>query len=351
MGVVEDVTLIGGLIVVQFIYAGNAELMSYSMSLGISPLTIVVFTSIATFLILFPAAFFFERSKWPKNFSLKFMMQIWFLSFGGLAFQFFFLKGINLTSPAMGTAMPNLAPGLIFIIAWTFGLEKVNLSNKYSKLKILGTLLCVLGALTMSIMQSISAPATKKEATLLQSSSTPTNLLFDMKKIIGCIYLIISVLILSSSIVLQAFALGDFPAPMSLSAITSLFGGFMTAVVQKFQGDNLKSGLQLVSFGDIIGFSVLAGGVSGISLSFNGWALKKRGPVFVSMFSPIGTVCSVIFSVFTVGDTVNIGSIGGMFLMFIGLYIVLWAKGKEGYGDHGGDSVESEFDANKPLLS
>lgn len=50
-----------------------------------------------------------------------------------------------------------------------------------------------------------------------------------------------------------------------------------------------------------------AGGVSGISLSFNGWALKKRGPVFVSMFSPIGTVCSVIFSVFTVGDTVNIG--------------------------------------------
>lgn len=62
MGLVEDVTLIGGLIGVQFIYAGNAELMSYSMSLGISPLTIVVFTSIATFLILFPAAFCFERS-------------------------------------------------------------------------------------------------------------------------------------------------------------------------------------------------------------------------------------------------------------------------------------------------
>jgi hypothetical protein len=61
MGLVEDVTLIGGLIGIQFIYAGNAELMSYSMSLGISPLTIVIFTSIATFLILFPAAFFFER--------------------------------------------------------------------------------------------------------------------------------------------------------------------------------------------------------------------------------------------------------------------------------------------------
>lgn len=54
-------TLIGGLIGVQFIYAGNAEIMSYSMSLGISPLTIVILTSIATFLILLPAAFCFER--------------------------------------------------------------------------------------------------------------------------------------------------------------------------------------------------------------------------------------------------------------------------------------------------
>jgi hypothetical protein len=34
-------------------------------------------------------------------------------------FQSLFLKGIKLTSPAMATAMPNLAPGLIFIIAWT----------------------------------------------------------------------------------------------------------------------------------------------------------------------------------------------------------------------------------------
>jgi hypothetical protein len=81
-------------------------------------------------------------------------------------------------------------------------LEKVNLSNKYSKLKILGTLLCVLGAFTMSIMQSISAPTTEKEAPL-PSSSTPSDTLFDVQKIIGCLYLMISVLILSSSVVLQ----------------------------------------------------------------------------------------------------------------------------------------------------
>ena len=38
-----------------------------------------------------------------------------------------------------------------------------------------------------------------------------------------------------------------------------------------------------------------------------------------------------------------------MFLMFTGLYFVIWAKGKEGYYE--GDGLESEFDAEKPPLS
>lgn len=43
------------------------------------------------------------------------------LSYRVTLFQALFLKGIKLTSPAVATAMPNLAPGLIFIIAWTVG--------------------------------------------------------------------------------------------------------------------------------------------------------------------------------------------------------------------------------------
>jgi len=60
-GLVEDVAVIGGLIGVQFIYAGNALLFSYLMSLGLESLTIVAFTSFATFLILLPFAFYYER--------------------------------------------------------------------------------------------------------------------------------------------------------------------------------------------------------------------------------------------------------------------------------------------------
>lgn len=42
-------------------------------------------------------------------------------------------------------------------------------------------------------------------------------------------------------------------------------------------------------------------------MSFNGWAMKKRGPVLVSMFSPIGTVCSVVLSLVTLGESISVG--------------------------------------------
>ncbi|XP_024174398.1 WAT1-related protein At5g47470 [Rosa chinensis] len=344
--IIEDVALIGGLVGVQFVYAGNSVLLSYFMSLGLDPLTIVIYSSFASFIILSPIAYYFERSKWPNKISLKFVIQLVLIAFGGVTlFQVLFLKGIVLTSPAMATAMPNLAPGLIFVIACTVRLEKVKLSCLYSKVKILGTLLCVVGALTMSIMQS----TTSTPATEIQYQAHSPDVIFDKQKIIGCLYLLAAVFVLSSNIVLQATTLGDFPAPVSLCAITSFIGVFITAAVQLIQDHKIETGWPLVSARDLIGFSLLGGTVSGACISFNGWAMKKRGPVLVSMFSPIGTVCSVVLSVITLGESISVGSLAGMCLMFTGLYFFLWAKGKEGFPD--GDDLESEFDAVKPLLS
>ncbi|XP_040988213.1 WAT1-related protein At5g47470-like [Juglans microcarpa x Juglans regia] len=343
----EALGIIGGLIGVQFVYAGNSVLLSYLMSMGLNPLTIVIFSAFATFLILSPISIYFERSKWPKKLSSKLITQLLLISFAGVTlFQSLFLKGIKLTSPAMATAMPNLAPGFIFVIAWTFRMEKVKLGCLYSKVKIIGTLLCVVGALTMSIMHSTGAAA--KEARI--SSSSP-DIDLDKDKIIGCLYLVAAVFALSSGVVLQATTLIDFPAPMSLCAITSLIGVVMTAAVQLIQDHKIELGWPLLSVRDLIGFSLLGGFVNGVCVSFSGWAMKKRGPVFVSTFSPISTVCSVILSAATIGDTVNIGSLAGMLLMFIGLYFVLWAKGKEGYHHEDQDDIESEYSAKKPLLS
>lgn len=49
----------------------------------------------------------------------------------------------------------------------------------------------------------------------------------------------------------------DFPAPMSLCAITSLIGVFITAAIQFVQDRKIETGWPLVSAKDLVGFSLL----------------------------------------------------------------------------------------------
>lgn len=65
----EDFAIMSGLVGVQFVYAGNSVFMSFLMSLGIHPSTLVIFSTFSTFLIVSPIAIYFERFV----FELKFM--------------------------------------------------------------------------------------------------------------------------------------------------------------------------------------------------------------------------------------------------------------------------------------
>lgn len=57
--------------------------------------------------------------------------------------------------------------------------------------------------------------------------------------------------------IIQATTLGDFPAPMSLCAITSMIGVIITAMVQLVEYHDLQWGWPLLSVTDLIGFSIL----------------------------------------------------------------------------------------------
>ncbi|XP_024996626.1 WAT1-related protein At5g47470 [Cynara cardunculus var. scolymus] len=350
---VEDVAIIGGLIGVQFLYAGNSVLQSYIMFVGLPPTPLIISSNFVTFLILSPLAIFFERKSWPKRLSVKLLVQLVLISFAGVTlFQSLMLKGVDLTSPSMATAMPNLAPGLIFIIAWAFRLEKVDISCTYSRVKIVGTFLCVLGAITMSLMQSTKKNPFSEDVFLHDplSSRSEHFYIFNKDRIIGCFYLVAAVIVLSSDVVLQAITLVDMPAPISLSAITSLIGVILTATLEFIEKHAIPTPWPIWSLKQLICYALMAGMITGVCFSFNAWAMKKRGPVLVSMFNPIGTVIAVIISCF-LGQSIALGSLTGMFIMFTGLYFVLWAKGKEGFLQKDEHAIQSEcHDVEKPLL-
>lgn len=72
----------------------------------------------------------------------------------------------------------------------------------YSRVKIGGTLVCVIGAVTMSISQSAANPPFKEDTNISSPFPFSTSEL-DKEKIVGCIYLMAAVFVLSSMVVLQ----------------------------------------------------------------------------------------------------------------------------------------------------
>lgn len=59
--VIEEIVVIMGLVSVQFLYAGNAILLSIILKTGIQPSSLIICSTLATFLVLSPLAILFER--------------------------------------------------------------------------------------------------------------------------------------------------------------------------------------------------------------------------------------------------------------------------------------------------
>lgn len=342
---VEDLGIYASMVGIQISYAVLGVIMGNELSKGMNPLAFIVYSDVVGALVVTPFAFFLEKKNRPATVSLTLFGQFFLLSFGGVcAFQAFLLMGLKDTSPAFASAMPNLAPAIIFVMAWASGMEKVNIMCARSKAKIVGTLVCVCGAMAMSFLQG---PALSQ----LWSIVTPSNSSYDpdtlhsvenilvsfyqegkgnsSKQIRGCIYLISAVVILSATMILQADTLKKYPALLSQTSITGILGSIQTIVLMIILDRGInptswlldRSGILTIIFGGII--------CNGIAFALQLWCMQKRGPVFVTIFSPVSTVCSAILSSLFLDNTLHLGSVMGVLLIFVGLYLVLWGKSQD----------------------
>ncbi|KAJ4952051.1 hypothetical protein NE237_028883 [Protea cynaroides] len=57
--------------------------------------------------------------------------------------------------------------------------------------------------------------------------------------------------------------------------------------------------------------------------------VRVRGPLFVSIFNPLMLVLVAIMGFLFLGEKLHVGSLIGAALIVVGLYAVLWGKGKE----------------------
>ncbi|KAF3777292.1 hypothetical protein EJ110_NYTH46059 [Nymphaea thermarum] len=69
--------------------------------------------------------------------------------------------------------------------------------------------------------------------------------------------------------------------------------------------------------------------VSGLVVALISWAIQMRGPLLVLAFNPLSLVIVAFFGSIFLDETLHLGSVVGAGLIILGLYTVLWGKGKE----------------------
>ncbi|KAH9806158.1 WAT1-related protein [Citrus sinensis] len=239
-----------------------------------------------------------------------------------------YFEGLYLASSSMASAMGNLIPAITFVMASTAGLEKIDLGSVRSVAKILGTIFCVGGAISMALLRGPKLLNTEflPEKSFLFRSSGGENWL------LGCLFLFASACCWSLWLILQVPVSASYPDHLSLSAWMCFLATLQSATFAIFtepdpEAWNLHSSLEIFCcfFSGAIG--------SGVSFCVQAWCISKRGPLFSAMFNPLCTVIVTILAALLLHEEIYTGSLVGAIGVILGLYAVLWGKAKDHFDE------------------
>ncbi|KAG1326497.1 WAT1-related protein [Cocos nucifera] len=312
------------MVVTQCIYAAMALSAKAAFTEGMNTMVFVVYRQAIATLVLAPTTIlakggnFSQMSLGWRAFCLVFVASL----VGATLNQYCYYQGLDLASSSIATAMTNLIPAVTFAMAAAIGLEKVRLRSLRSMAKVLGTVICVGGAISMAFFRG---------STLLNVGyQNVTQLLHSADKtwVIGVLFLMGSSCCWSFWLILQVPICKSYLDPLSLSAWMCLISTFQSVILTFCLEPNLSvwkiaSILELLCclFAGIFG--------SGVTFYLQSWCISVRGPLYSAMFNPLSTVITTILASLILNEKPHIGSLIGSVAVVGGLYMVLWGKAKD----------------------
>ncbi|KAI7757073.1 hypothetical protein M8C21_028473 [Ambrosia artemisiifolia] len=297
-----------------------------AMNDGMGSLAYVVYHNALGTLILLPFFIVHILKKVDRPpLTLRILFRFFILGLLGLClFEVLVYIGVNYSSPTMASAIFNLSPGVTFLIAVFFRIEKIDIRSSSSVAKLLGTMVAISGAMVFTFYQgprifhttpSLGSP--DQLLSLHQSNWIFGGLVVMVGGAFSCIWS-----------VLQTTTMREYPDQQTIVFFYCLFGTIQCMVISPFieRDQNawvLKPGTGMTA--------VILGGVYS-TIGHNSvltWCLGKKGPVFVSLFSPLSILISMIAGVTFLGDPLHLGSVIGATIVVSGVYTVIWGQTKE----------------------
>ncbi|RCV44290.1 hypothetical protein SETIT_9G361300v2 [Setaria italica] len=292
---------------------------------GLNPYVYVTYRHLLAACVLWPFAYFYEKTLRPKM-TLMLFLEIFVLSLlgGSLTLNMYF-SSMKYTSPTFVTSMVNAVASITFVIAIILRMEIVNVRSLRGLAKIAGAMVSFAGVTTISLYKGAAIRSLWKAPIHMHGSGVAVAHESWVK---GSLLAVASCICWSICFILQASSVKRYPAKLSLTAWISMVGGMQAAVFAAFMQRNLED--WLIGFGLKFWCIVYTGiACNGLTVFIQLWCNKKKGPVFVTMFNPLLTVMVTTVAYFIFGENLYVGSIIGGVLVILGLYMLLWGKDRD----------------------
>ncbi|MFS8031583.1 putative EamA domain-containing protein [Helianthus anomalus] len=290
---------------------------------GMTSYSFIFYSNAIASLILLPFSHLFHRSS--NSPPLSFSLVVGFLIVGLLGFfaQMCGYTGVSYSSATLGTTLLNLIPGFTFILAAIFRMEVINIKHLTTQAKFIGTVVSIAGAIIMTLYQGPPIISSQLKSNISNNLLGPSS-----NWVLGGILLIIDAIFASMYIISQAIVLKKYPAVITLMFSYCLICTVLSGAVSLIVETDLSS-FSLQPYSRL--FSVLFSGIFGYAflVTVQSWCVRKRGPLFVAMFHPVGIVIANLIGVIFLGDGFYLGSLLGSIIVVIGFYTVMWGKAQE----------------------
>nr|XP_016461834.1 PREDICTED: WAT1-related protein At4g08290-like [Nicotiana tabacum] len=176
-------------------------------------------------------------------------------------------------------AKDNYSFGVADICTLSTGLEDANIRDIPGIAKILGTMVSLVGVMTMKIYKG---PVVKNLGLTLIYIDRGNGVVHS-NWLKGSILTAASCITWSIWYIMQAYTLRGYPAQLSLTTWMSFIGatqsGFYTEIV-----------------------------VSGLVVYMQLWCTEQKGPIFAMVFNPLSTILVAVLAYFVLGEKLYTGS-------------------------------------------
>ncbi|CAF2116995.1 unnamed protein product [Brassica napus] len=298
---------------------------------GVNHMVIGAYRLAISAFILAPLAYFLERKTRPKI-TLRLLIDHFIsglIGFAPLFNYFHFPKPTKHTSAKSFicllrtiTSINNTASRIPTLL-----MESVrDLKSETGMLKVMGTLICVGGALLLTFYKGPQISHFHSHPEALQDNNNHQSKTNNW--LLGCLYAAIGASFFSMWMLFQGTLNIKYPCKYTSICLMSVFGSFQCALLSLYKRRTVNDWVIDDRF---VIFVIAYAGIVGQAMSTvaTTWSIKKLGAVFASTFSPIMLISATLFDFLILHTPLCLGSIIGSVVVVTGLYVYLWGKNKE----------------------